>query len=860
MLKHALWYASMGWRVLPLHNIVTDASGKPTGCSCGNRGACDPSNPKPGWGKHPRISEWQVKATTDPSVIEEWFDRWPSAQIGLATGPDSNLFVLDIDGEEGIEALRRLEEDHASLPETWVVETGSGGLQFYFLWPDQLGNRTIANRAKALAEAGYPGIDWRADRGQVVAPPGYNRNGGYEIVHQAPPAAPPDWLIDLVAVVPPPVSVPPPALAFATDQTGKRVQAFVQKCLDRVATAPEGTRNHTLYASVRAAAEIIATYQTLSEGEAESAFTQAALSAGLTAKEIRQTFLSAWKDGVANPKPLHERPWAGPPRRPAAVAPPPQADPAEGRWEDGPPLPPFPEEFPGEAFPPDLPEIRLTDTGNARILTSQHGQDIRFNAVAKGEGWMTWDDTRWIPDPTNQAERWAKAVAETWFDRAERFKQDCLDAYRKANPEYTGTDLVKDDEKIYGSILAFGKRTENKSGIQGTLFALRSEPGISVGSEQWDGQLMRLTAKNKSINLETRKGYEHDRSDYSTRRASANLTPGAPCPLWLKFLSEIMVDAKGTPRPHLVEYLQRWCGYCLTGSTQEQVFAILWGKGSNGKSTFVEVLRYVLGDYAVTTKADTLMNKERGSGIPNDIAALAGARLVTAAETEKNKHLNEGLVKEITGGDTITARFLHKEFFEFEPRFKLMLTTNNKPVIRGTDEGIWRRIHLIPFEAYFKKPNDSNASKQDAPKADDTLKDRLKKEADGILNWMLEGLAAWQKDGLKPPEEVLSAIKTYRAESDVLAEFIEEHTEKEPAGDGVLKSDLYVRYTQWCEASGEHPMKQRTLTAALEERGWREQANRATGRRWEAIRLKARGAPAKRSSWEDRFGTHPGDN
>lgn len=478
---------------------------------------------------------------------------------------------------------------------------------------------------------------------------------------------------------------------------------------------------------------------------------------------------------------------------------------------------------------------RMTDTGNARLLIEDHAEDIRFNATAKGDGWMTWDGARWEPDPDNRAERWAKAISEYWFRFAEEFAA-----------ERGGIEAMsKEDLKVYGGIRAFAKRTENKTGIQGTLFSLRSEPGVTVRPDQWDAKLFRLTAKNKSYDLTTAKAYPHDRTDYSTRRANASITTGAACPQWRKFLSEIMVDAQGNPRPHLVEYLQRWCGYCLTGSTQEQVFAILWGKGSNGKSTFVEVLRHVLGDYAITTKAETLMNKDRGSGIPNDIAALAGARLVTAAETEKNKQLNEGLVKEITGGDTITARFLHKEFFEFEPRFKLMLTTNNKPVIRGTDEGIWRRIHLIPFEAYFKKPNDTSATdKPNATRADDSLKDKLKAEADGILNWMIEGARLWKESGLKPPEEVISAVKEYRIESDILAEFIDEHVDtdktKEGTHKGILKNVLFQAYTSWCAKTGEHPMKQRTLTKALQERGWREAANHEEGRRWEGVMLKPR--------------------
>jgi len=247
---------------------------------------------------------------------------------------------------------------------------------------------------------------------------------------------------------------------------------------------------------------------------------------------------------------------------------------------------------------------------------------------------------------------------------------------------------------------------------------------------------------------------------------------------------------------------------------------ILWGGGSNGKSTFVETIRHVMGAYAVTTRAETLMAKQQ-TGIPNDIAALAGARLVTASETDRGKHLAEGTVKEITGGDTVTARFLNKEFFSFRPLFKLLLITNNKPVIKGTDDGIWRRIHLLPFTVSFKDNQ-----------KDPLLAGKLKEESAGILEWMIEGCEMWQIHGLAPPEGVKAATDAYKKEQDTLAEFIEECCSKK-SGESTTKADIYKAYVRWAEANGEHPMKQRTLTTALEERGWIEAKSRATGRAWD---------------------------
>jgi putative DNA primase/helicase len=199
--------------------------------------------------------------------------------------------------------------------------------------------------------------------------------------------------------------------------------------------------------------------------------------------------------------------------------------------------------------------------------------------------------------------------------------------------------------------------------------------------------------------------------------------------------------------------------------------------------------------------------------------------LVTASETDRGKHLAEGTVKEITGGDTVTARFLNKEFFSFKPLFKLLLITNNKPVIKGTDNGIWRRIHLLPFTVSF-----------DGAKKDPLLPEKLKEEAAGILEWMLEGCEMWQIHGLRPPEAVTAATTAYKKEQDTLAEFIEECCIKE-TGAETGKADVYKAYVKWAESNGEHPMKQRTLTTALEERGWLESKSRKEGRSWDGWKL-----------------------
>lgn len=206
--------------------------------------------------------------------------------------------------------------------------------------------------------------------------------------------------------------------------------------------------------------------------------------------------------------------------------------------------------------------------------------------------------------------------------------------------------------------------------------------------------------------------------------------------------------------------MQKAVGYSLTGSTEEQCLFILHGTGANGKSTFLNTISTMLGDYARQTPTDALLVK-RGDGLSNDVARLHGARLVSAVEVEGGRRLAEAQVKQLTGGDLIAARFLYQEFFEFRPAFKLFLGVNHTPVIQGTDHGIWRRIHLVPFTVTIAKEDQ-----------DKRLGEKLRAERSGILRWAVEGGLAWQAEGLEPPLVVSMATEEYRAEMAILARFL----------------------------------------------------------------------------------------
>jgi len=301
--------------------------------------------------------------------------------------------------------------------------------------------------------------------------------------------------------------------------------------------------------------------------------------------------------------------------------------------------------------------------------------------------------------------------------------------------------------------------------------------------------------------------------------------PAASCPLWDTFLSRTMGG-----NANLISFLQRAAGYTLTGDVREQCLFFLHGTGANGKSTYLEVLRALLGDYAKQADFSTFIVRT-SDGVRNDLADLRGARLVTATEVDAGKRFAESLVKQLTGGDTIKARFLFQEFFEFEPTFKLFLAANHKPRIEGTDYAIWRRIRLIPFTVTIPEAE-----------RDPDLKRKLLGELPGILRWAVEGCLEWQKRGLKPPEEVLAATEDYRAEMDSLTSFFSESCVIHPESK-VLSTVLYDEYVKWCGDSGEEQLPRKQFVARLREKGFGHYRGAGGRYYWYGVTLKGIPAP-----------------
>ncbi len=291
----------------------------------------------------------------------------------------------------------------------------------------------------------------------------------------------------------------------------------------------------------------------------------------------------------------------------------------------------------------------------------------------------------------------------------------------------------------------------------------------------------------------------HKREYYMTKMAGAS--PGTHCPTWLRFIEDVTAgDAE------LQRYLARIAGYCLTGVTTEHVMFFLYGTGANGKSVFLNTLAAVWGDYATHAPIDAFM-ETRGERHPTDLAKLRGARLVIATEVGQGRRWDEAKIKALTGGDTISARFMRQDFFDYKPQFKLMIAGNHKPALRNVDEAMRRRIHLIPFTVTIPPE-----------KRDQMLPDRLWAERDGILGWAIQGCVEWQKIGLKPPASVLAATDEYFESQDAIKRWIEEECIQSERAT-VTTEEAFGAWKTWAEKQGEYVGSMKKLVEELIKRG-----------------------------------------
>jgi len=438
----------------------------------------------------------------------------------------------------------------------------------------------------------------------------------------------------------------------------------------------------------------------------------------------------------------------------------------------------------------------LTDIGNAERFIEQHGNNIRFCPELKK--WIIFEGGRWVQDTGERIFRKAK---ETILNIISESKDVKLSPEEKA-------DIVRHMIK-----------SSTPARIKAMLEFAQWEKGITVNAADLDSNQWFLNCKNGTLNLKTNELKPHNPDDLITKITPSEFNPDASCAIWDSFLHRIM-DGDQTK----IDFLQRVIGYSLTGDTSEHAIFILYGNGSNGKSTLLETLRVMLGGYAKHTSSNSLLS-QRWSQIPNDIARLNGARFVSAVEISMGKKLDEAQIKQLTGGDQVVARFLRQEFFEFRPSFKIFISSNYKPEIRGVDHGIWRRIYLIPFNVSI--PNEE---------IDSRLPEKLLSELPGILAWAVRGCLEWQREGLNPPEKIREATASYREEMDILSAFFEDRCELK-AELKIPLADLYSNYRRWSELSCQEIMGKKVFGNLMRQKGF-SQAKSGGIRYWKGILLK----------------------
>ncbi|MFI8492197.1 phage/plasmid primase, P4 family [Peribacillus butanolivorans] len=431
-----------------------------------------------------------------------------------------------------------------------------------------------------------------------------------------------------------------------------------------------------------------------------------------------------------------------------------------------------------------VPNFHLTELGNAERIVYYHGDNIRYCNELE---WLIWNGKQWQEDSKRNIEALAVKTLRGLYQESK----------------------TEEDRYRAKQLNDWAKKCEKRAIRINSILDVR--PMVSIKKKDLDAHKFLFNCNNGVIDLKTGELSPHDRDLLFTKISPIEYKKDAKCPNWIGFLESIFLTPEGKPDHELIEFLQKAIGYSFTGVTKEQIMFFLFGNGRNGKSTFINTIQDLLGDYGRQTNSDTFLKKKNDSGINNDVARLDGARFVSAVESEEGQQLSESLVKQITGGEKMSARFLRQEYFEFTPEFKVFFTTNHKPIIKGSDEGIWRRIKLIPFTVTIPKD-----------KIDYDLPDKLAKEMPGILRWAVEGCLKWQSDGLGEPQAVKEATEDYRQDMDILGPFIDENCTVHSNAKIEAKT-LYENYTKWCYSNNEMELKNRAFYRQLEIRGFKKE-------------------------------------
>jgi putative DNA primase/helicase len=728
----AIRYAQRGWRVIPVWHVRPDGD-----CAC-RKGEC--LSP----GKHAIYDRWQEVATCDPQAVAHWWrpspegaviDAWyPRANIGLVTGAGSGIWVLDEDTYAGGEQqLGAYERRHGELPRTRIHHTPRGGQHWIWAHP----GFPVRNSARKRLGAG---LDVRGENGLIIAPPSLTADGAYEIAspaHDTDPAQAPGWLLALLREEnerQAGETVPGTEPAAGTPWARRYVQAGVEAEAARLRAAPAGQRNNTLNEAAFSLGTLGGA-ELLDEGTAWQALSEAALAAGLGLEETRASFRSGWRAGIREPRQVQ---W--------------NVIGEGGGW----------------------PQRPFTEFGNAERMVDHFADVLRW--CPERRVWMVYRSGCWQPE-----------FAETglWYAQAmiRRLETTEATAYAEEPDVIEGEDPGPSPRQLF---ITWARKQHSRKAVTAAADLCRGLAPMRISITTFDADASLLNHRGGVTSLRTGEEAPHDPELRMTMQATGTRNPGAPRERWDRFLARVQPD------PIMRAYLQRVMGYTASGEMGEQVMFLHHGEGANGKSVFHAVCSAVLGTYSQAVPVETLIASRSEGRVPNDVARMQGKRYLLASETKAGRHLDEQIVKQLTGGETIAARFMRAEFFEFQPTGKIHLTTNH--LLRLTDDkATWRRLHLIPWSVTIPE------SEWDLRLAEKIIAE----ESAGVLDWITAGAMAWYSGRLGMPEPARAAKESYRREESFTERILEYFRVAEPAPGAVGRSsrELYAHYA-FCEKQG----------------------------------------------------------
>lgn len=451
-----------------------------------------------------------------------------------------------------------------------------------------------------------------------------------------------------------------------------------------------------------------------------------------------------------------------------------------------------------------------SDTGNAMRFADKFKAKVKF--CPEWKSWLVFDGARYAVDKSGLAIELAKTVAED-------IRADGYTTYASI-PRDASKEERSSLAKAADRMLKYADTAEGKTAIKSMLELAQSDARLSTSAATFDTEPWLVICENGVLDLRTGELCDHDPALLLTKRIAVSFAKDAKAPNWKKFLKEVTCGDR-----ELERFIQKAVGYSLTGQITEQCLFLLTGHGSNGKSTLINALQALFGDYGLTSQFNTFSEQDRKGKASPDLVRLHGMRFVSATEGQQNERMDESLIKQITGGDKLTARGLYQDEFEFYPTHKLWLATNHLPMIRGNDRGIWRRMRRIPFNASFEG------------RADVSLAGKLLEELPGILAWAVEGCLAWQQDGLETPESVRKATEEYQEAMDSVGTFLREECVNSPKI-RIKSSELYGAYQMWAKANGEYQISNKVLTQRLDEKGFSRKRT-GSGIVWDGLGLVA---------------------